>query len=328
MPDLATHAIPDRVEQSNTLTLSNTVPTSGVKTLPGIQATGIVQFINSTTSTISLPAQFPLTTASGVRIQTLQQLDVPAHDNGKDGKAAVAAVTLDAGAAGNIPAHALDGTCCNNGLNARNPAAFSGGADGQQVHTVAQADLDGVQSALTAKLQPQINQALQQQLGAGEIMATQPSYSLKVSSNTPVGAQADQVQVQVSMSGKVVVYNHDVAGHTAAQLLNRQVGQTLSKSYQLQGAPTVAPPRVVEQGKNGIIYLNVSVRGVWTYTLSTRQITQWRQMVRGATQAVALAYLSAQPGVADVQIHLPFGADHVPSTVDEIRILVVNITQQ
>jgi hypothetical protein len=66
----------------------------------------------------------------------------------------------------------------------------------------------------------------------------------------------------------------------------------------------------------------VPVHGSWLYSLSPQQINTWPQYIKGSTSAAALAYLDTQPGVAGVEIHLPFGTDHLPSAANEIRIVL------
>ena len=39
---------------------------------------------------------------------------------------------------------------------------------------------------------------------------------------------------------------------------------------------------------------------------------------------LAATFLEAQHGVKNAQIRLPFGADHLPTAVDQIKIVVVN----
>jgi len=80
--------------------------------------------------------------------------------------------------------------------------------------------------------------------------------------------------------------------------------------------------RVVQQGQNGLIYLSVSVQGHWMYAFSVQQLSQWRQSIKGASSALALAYLNAQAGVVAVRIQLPFGSDHLPTSVDQIKIVL------
>ncbi len=92
----------------------------------------------------------------------------------------------------------------------------------------------------------------------------------------------------------------------------------------MKGAPIVANPVVVQQGGNGVIYLSVPAHGLWMYTFSSQQIEQWQQSIKGATPTLAKTYLVSQPGVAVVQIQLPFGADHLPVSIDQIKVVLVN----
>lgn len=322
-PDLNTHTIPARLEKS-TQSDSRTVQTTGTKPLPGAQAHGNVIFVNTNRDPVSIPAQFTLTSTTGVQVQTTQAVTVPQRNHDQDGTITVPAIAVSGGAAGNISAHSLDGTCCNNGVSAKNNAPFVGGVDVQVVHIVAQTDLDAVKNALTPKLQAVIGQQLQKQLITDEIMAGQAQYAVNVSSDNPVGAQTDQIKVTVSVAGSVTVYNTNVASRTAAQLLSKQALATLGDAYQLQGTPVMAAPRVVESGKPGVVYISVQVHGLWLYALSSDQLNVWRQSIRGATSAAALAYLNNQNGIAAVQIHLPFGADHLPTSVDTIQFVIVS----
>ena len=92
----------------------------------------------------------------------------------------------------------------------------------------------------------------------------------------------------------------------------------------LQGAAAVDAPHIVKPGKNGVIYLSVTVHEVWIYSFSFQQVKQWKQAIKGDTLVKALAFLNGQPGVAAVQIHFPFGADHLPASVDQINIVLAS----
>jgi len=322
MPDLVTHTIPDRLVQSS-VSNSSTVKTSGTRVLTGKQAHGTVTFTNSSGNDITLPQGTSLTSNTGVSVQLTNSVDVPQHQNGQDGKASAPAEAVDPGENGNIPAHSLDGPCCNDGITAKNSSSFTGGVTGETAHSITQSDLDGVQKTLTPQLEQQTKQQLQQMLAPDEIMAAQPTYSVTASASSPVGSQADQVQVTINVEGSVIVYNRAVVNRTATQLLIRQAIQTLDSNYQMQGEAVIAPAPTIEQGKGGVIYISVSAHGVWMYLLSGQQIKQWQQTIRGATSAAALAYLNAQPGIAAVQIKLPFGTDHLPTIIDQIKIVPV-----
>jgi hypothetical protein len=73
-----------------------------------------------------------------------------------------------------------------------------------------------------------------------------------------------------------------------------------------------------------VIYLSVAVRGLWIYNFTDQQISTWLQSIKGATPTLASTYLTSQQGVSSVQIQLPFGADHLPISPDQIQIVFVN----
>jgi hypothetical protein len=319
--NVTTREIPDR-SVPGAATNSRTVQTTGTALVAGAQASGYLLFDNSGDAPVTVFAGMTFDTTSGVTVQTTGSVEVPAQQNGQDGTVTVAAVAVNAGSAGNIPVNALARKCCH-GLFVSNPAHFSGGVDAHQARVVSQADIDSVSNSLGSALRQQVLKLLLQKMAPGEVMAQLPVYDTTVAPANPVGAHVSQVNVRVTVSTSVIVYNRTIAGNIATQLLKEQAAQTLGSGYAQQGAPTVGVPHVFQQGKNGVIYLSVPVRAVWVYTFSTQQLNQWKQSIRGATRDAALAYLNVQGGVQAVQIHLPFGTDHFPTTVDQIKILVV-----
>ena len=319
-PDVATREIPAR-SMPGSATDSRSVQTTGSAYIPGARARGYLLFDNSSDTPITVPAGLTLATSLDVTVETTRSVEVPAQQDGQDGTITASAIAVTTGSAGNIPANTLDSRCCN-GLNVSNPVRFSGGADGHEVHAVKQSDIDGVSGPLSATLKQQLLKLLLKKLAPGEVMAQLPVYSTVVTPNYPVGTQASKVTVKVTVSTSVIVYNRAVAVNLAAQLLVEQAAQTLGNSYVQQGSPTVGVPHVFQQGKNGVIYLSVPVREAWVYTFSTQQLDQWKQSIRGATLNAVLTYLNAQAGVGAVQIHLPFGTDHFPAVINQIKILV------
>ena len=320
-PDVTTREFPTGLVPGS-LTESRTVPTSGSAFVSGVQARGYLLFANSGESPAFVPAGITFTTTLGVPVQTTQSVEVPPQQNGQNGTSTASAIAVNAGSVGNILVNTLARRCCH-GLFVSNPDQFSGGADAHLVHAIAQADIDSVRGQLSSELQQRVLKQLVNKLAPGEVMVQQPVYRTTASSDKPVGSHVDQVTVQVTVSATAVVYNRSLAGNLAVQLLDVQAHQTLGNSYLQQGTPAVGIPRVVQLGKNGVIYLSVPVREVWVYSFSPQQLNRWKQTIRGATVDAALAYLNAQGGVEAVQIHLPFGTDHFPATVDQIKIMVV-----
>jgi len=322
-PNASTRVIPDRIVRG-TFMGNRVVPTSGTKSLAGAQASGRVLFDNSSHTAVYVTQGIIFTTGSGVQITVTQSVNVPARHGGQDGTVSASAVAVEPGTAGDIQANALNTNCCNGQVTVRNPGPFTGGVDPQQVHVVAQADLDGVRDALSPQLQQQALQQLQGQLAAGEVKAGQPVYTTNVVPDIPVGTQADQVKVQVSVLATALVYNVEMAHQVAEQLLSKQAAQVLDQNYRLKGAPSFTDPIGVQQARDDVIYLSVPVRGLWIYNITDQQMSKWLQSIKGSTPTSASTYLTSQPGIVSVRIQLPFGTDHLPISADQIQIAFVS----
>ena len=331
-PDLTTRTIPARILQDS-LTNSKTVSTSGVTIVPGTRAQGTLEFTNGSKKTITVTANESFTTATGVHLHLIQDTQVPGHQGGKDGQnsqdgqngqISVPAIATSVGVAGNIQAGAISGLCCNsNSLSVSNPGPFTGGTDPQTSHYVAQDDLNGVSASLQPALEQQIAQYFQKQLAANEVMVNIPSYKVETDPSISVNGQADQVQITVKVQGSVTVYNRATCELLATQLLSQRVAKELGKAYKQQGPGSIVGVPVQNGGSGGLIYLSITIRGVWVYALTSAQTNQWQQSIKGASSTEAKAYLHRQPGVASVDIHLPFNTDHLPTSVDHIKILVL-----
>jgi serine/threonine protein kinase len=314
--DLATRILPAR-NVSAMSTSTRSVATTGTLLLPGKQASGLVYFHNGGETIVNVGMGTIFVTALGVQIRLTQAVTVL-----PGASVPATAIAVNPGIAGNIPARALVTSCCHGEVTLSNLQPFSGGVDAQMTHVVSLADLNGVQSALNHSLEQQALQQLQKQLQANEVIAGKPAYTDTISSNYPVGAQVNQVQVQVSIFATATAYSRSMANNMAEQLLNDEAMQTLGSQYRLQGMVVVAEPRVIQHDKNGPVYLSVAAQGRWVYTFSPQQLAQWRQSIKGATSTLALAYLNAQPGVMAVHIQLPFGSDHFPSSVEQIKVVI------
>ncbi|MDQ2713823.1 MAG: serine/threonine protein kinase [Chloroflexota bacterium] len=322
--DMATRVLPSHNLQG-AASGTNATQTTGTKTLDGARASGALLFSNHSAVPVFIKSQTIFTTNSGVQLLLTRPVMVPPRQDGTNGTIEAPALAITPGATGNIAVGALAQACCGKGIVVSNPAPFAGGVDGRSVHIVAQADLDHVRDLLSPGLQQQVQRQVTGQLNANESLTGQPTYSTQIAASVPVGAQADHVQVTVSITGVAFAYNRDTARHIAAQLLSQQAAQTLGSGYQLrQGTLTVGAPQVTQQGQDGIAYLSVPVHGLWVYGISGQQIARWQQNIKGAPSAAALAYLNSQPGVSAVRIQLPFGTDHLPSSIEQIQVVLTN----
>ena len=321
--ELATRSIPDRLLTAS-VSDSRAVSTSGTLTIPGTQASGTLYFDNSSQQGFFLQSGTPFMASDGVQVVLKQPVTIPPRKEGGDGTIFAPAMAAAPGVAGNIAAGSLATTCCNNQVVVSNSQAFTGGTDPRTAHIVSQADLNTARDALTPGLEKQALQKIQRQMAANEVKAALPALVTGVSSDQPVGARSDTVTVRVSVMATVTVYNLQTASQVAQQLLDEKAVKNLDNNYHLKNAPVVATPVITAQEKNGVIYLSVGVRGVWFYQITRQQTSLWQQSIKGANTQLAQAFIKQQPGVAHVNIQLPFGTDHLPTSIDQIQIVLVN----
>jgi len=321
-PDLDAHTIPDRVIKSEASD-KVTVPATGVQTTPATRAAGILELANGSDNTVTVGRGLHFSSSTGVSVQLQQPVDVPAQDNGQPGRVTVMASAVQPGPTGNIAANVLKASCCNNAITIKNPAAFTGGSDPKTTHYVTQSDLDSAQAAITHRLQQKFSLQAQKQIATDEVIVGQSDFKVvKVNADHAVNDPVDNVTVSIDAQGSTTVYKRSVVEQTAMVLLSRQAAKTLSDAYQLQGKPTLVGIPSVQSARDGVIHLNVSVRGIWIYGFTDQQIQQFRVPIKGASIDLAKTYLKAQPGIANVEIHLPFGTDHLPGSIDNITISV------
>jgi serine/threonine protein kinase len=318
--NVSTRTIPDHFV-FQTVSATQTTQATGSTTLPGTQAMGSILFVNQKNVPITVPTGYTFTSLAGVEVKTTQLVTVPSRQNGQNGTVSAAAIALNVGSEGNIAAGTISAKCCA-GLLASNPNAFTGGLDVRTVPVITQADLNRASSAVSAKLQRSALQQLVKKLSSDEVMTGLPTYSTSVTADTPVGTQASRVTVHIRITATGIAYHRMMLNQVATQLLTAQTSQTLGSNFHRSGTPTIDIPSVIQQGNDGLVYLSVPVHEVWLYQFSARAFNTWRQHIDGLTIVAALAYLNQQAGVAAVSIHLPFGTDHLPTTLNQLQIIV------
>lgn len=322
--DVSTRALSDRV-LSSTASGSKSTASSGIQATAGQTATGTLFFDNHSHQVSFENQGTQFTANNGVQVMLTQAVTIPPRSDGSDGTASVPAVAVVSGSAGNLPAGAINTGCCNGQVTVSNPQPFSGGSDSQVVHIVSQSDLDSVRNALLPGLQKQALQHIQSQMARGEAQAGQPRIVPQVTSDTPVGAAAQIVTVRVVVTASVTVYNAETARQISEELLIRQAAQQLGSNYVLQGTLSVGTPELTSQEAHGVIFLSVAARGLWVYHVTGQDLNTWRQTIKGAALQLAQTYLATQKAVASVRIQLPFGTDHLPTSLDQIQIVLVNV---
>ncbi|WP_052888991.1 serine/threonine-protein kinase [Thermogemmatispora carboxidivorans] len=322
--DLGTRTIPAR-RLSASRSLTQTLATSGTRTTQGSNAQGRLLFSNHGLQPVTVPAGSIFTGTSGISVRLLTTVVVPPRQGDQDGTASATAQAINAGPQGNIPAGDIAQPCCGRPtqLQVTNPAAFSGGSNSQTIHIVAQADLDRARQTLLPQLEHQLEEQLQAALKSGEALAGTPTYQVTLTANPPLGSQADQVRIQLQVTASATAYNPTQARQLASALLSRQAQRALGSAYQLRPRSlSASTPTVTAHGNRGIVYLSVTVHGLWSYQISPQTIARWQQDLRGTSSDVAQTYLRSQPGVASVDIRLPFGSHNLPQQADQIQIVI------
>ncbi len=323
--DVQGRVIPDR-ELTAQVNDTRTVPASGKKVIPGGKASGTLLLLNASNKPIAVPQGTTFSNGGGFQYLTEQSIEVPAKE--KDpGAANVPIVATSSGAGGNLNVGELK--IALNGLLASNQTALAGGSDDQTISIVNQADIDGVKGTLQEDLKKKASGQIKKGLSGREVLSDQIAYDIEATPDHQDGDQANEVQVRVKVTARAVAYDKDNATQLAIALLNAKANQELGNAYgALQGTnPVASQPQVVQRGGKNQLYLNVSVHGTWSYRLTQEQVTQWRQDLKGTQLKVAESYLKSQPGVAGVQIRLPFGSDHLPGATESIEIFLAPTAQ-
>jgi hypothetical protein len=186
------------------------------------------------------------------------------------------------------------------------------------VHQVAQADVDGVEHALVGGLEQKVAQRLQGLLASNEVEAGTPEYQTSVTSSEPVGSAATQVTVTVTVTATVLIYNTLLARDLAQQLLVAEGVNEWGVAYQAPSRFVIGSPVIEQLGENHQIYLDVEASGVWVYKITQAAEHQWRQVIKGASVALAQSYLSTRPGIVGVHIEVPFGGSVLPSSESQL----------
>ncbi len=233
------------------------------------------------------------------------------------------------------PAHVLEiGTIGNNIFNSNqfgtasysvftnSSMVFTNGKDSQNYVEVQQSDIDTAANALVQADSPNAQQLLQPQLSSNERFIDTPQCNPNVSSNHRAGDSASSVTVFVSFACTSIVYNSDGARLLATQLLTQQATTHPGSGYVLVGSITtnVTSAKLTDQ-QHSTVTLIVDAQGKWVYQFTDTQKQSMAKLVAGKKKGEAQPMLSAQPGIAQVNIQLS-GGDGVTLPTDASLITI------
>jgi hypothetical protein len=304
-----------------------TVTASGHNLTQGLAATGKLTFTNGSSAPFTVAAGTEFKKANGVVIVTNTNLSVPAAVPGVSfGTAAVSAHATTAGAAGNLPAQAINGTCCTNQnfITVVNNAPFTGGQDPKDYKFVQQGDISAVANPLKQPLVQQAWSGVQKQMVTGEQMMNGAQCTTSSSTDQPVGDKGmnvPQATVTVAVKCTGTVYNRQQMLDLVKGQLQKKVDANPGTGYALVGGmQTNLKPQTP---KDGMVSFIVDARGVWVYQWTDAQKQALAKQIAGKSVKDATALLQGQKGISKVQ----FSGDGVlPADPAQIAIQVQSIT--
>ena len=294
----------------------------------GTHATGALTFYNYTPNWITIPANTVITNNAGEKVVTDRALSIPPDPPLIPGVASVSAHAVNAGKSGNISTMSINGSCCTNGVTVSNQSAFSGGADGQKMHTVQQSDIDSITNDLKASLLVKAQNDIRAHLLANETLVNAQLHCIpeNVVSSPSLGTGATNFTVSLSLTCSAFAYNPQAAINAAQQQLQQQAAKKLDPGFVLVNT-IVATTKQATVNNNGTVNVLAEASGTWKYQFSAARKSEIAQHITRMTTDNAKAWLLQQTGVTQASvtvsgpiIHL-FGNATLP---DDLRSITIN----
>ena len=295
-PEQTRKQVAARVLVVSSPTQSQTVPTTGTGHAPARVGEGTVTFYNAAPYSQTVAAGTVLTGADGVEIVTDAPAVIPAGNPPIEGQVTVPAHATTIGPQGNIAPLDLNGLCCMAGISVKNTAAFHDGQDAYDYPMVTQADIDQVAGPLLAALTPATQGSVQAEVYPNERLAGQVVCQPTVTPDHPVGSNASQVTVSVSVTCHAEVYDHEAVVRLVTITLMQQAMTTLGTGYALRGtiSTTITLGGAPPHAKPGTLTLLVTGQGVWVYRVSTAEQARLSRLIVGLSRQAAVQVLQQQ----------------------------------
>jgi hypothetical protein len=304
--------------QSDTKTATATASGS----IPAKQAVGVLRFINTNASSITL-ASTVIQGADGVNVTFNGPVTVPANPPFID----INAYAVNPGAAGNIAALDVNKGCCYSGITVRNANPFHGGQDAQPNSIIQQSDIDGAAQPLITQLTASTQAAVKKQLKSNESVAESPSNGCKptTSATQKAGDHAPSVTVSVSVTCMEVVYDLGAAEKMASSLLPTNLpGGIDVDGYALVGPVVTKLASASVVSAQNQVGIQMQAAGRWVYQFGSQAQQQIKQHIAKLGKADALNVLKQQIGLASADISISSGGV-MPAILSDITINIVSV---
>ena len=306
-PDPARQQVTARLLEVGSPTQSQSAPTTGTGHAPARMGEGTVTFYNAAPYSQTVAAGTLLTGNDGVEVVTDAPAVIPAGNPPIEGEATVPAHATAIGPQGNIAPLDLNGLCCLAGISVKNTMAFHNGQDAYDFPMVIQADIDQAAGPLTATLTAATQATVRVQVQQRERLAGPVQCQPAVTPDHPVGSDASQVIVSVSVTCHAEVYDYEAVVRLVTNTLMQQATTTLGSGYRLAGtiSTTITPAGAPPHARPGTLTLLVTGGGAWVYQVSRAEQARLTKLIAGLSRQAALHVLQQEQGhLAAVHIQI------------------------
>ncbi len=305
-PEQARKQVAARLLEVGSPTQSQIVSTTGTGHAPARVGEGTVTFYNAAPYSQTVAAGTLLTGADGVEIVTDAPAVIPAGNPPTFGIATVPAHATAIGPQGNIAPLNLNGLCCMAGISVKNTTAFHDGQDAYDYPMVTQADIDQAAGPLLATLAPATQGHLQGEVHPNERLAGQVVCQPAVTPDHPVGSNASQVMINVSVTCHAEAYDHEAVMRLVTNALMQQATTTLGTDYALRGtiSTTTTQAEAPPPAKPGTLTLLVTGQGVWVYQVRRAEQARLSRLIAGLSRQAAVQVLQQQESGHLAAVHI------------------------
>ncbi len=325
-PDPSRQQVSARLLSGKSHTFTQTVPATGHGHTVAQQAQGTLTFYNAAPYAQTVAAGTVLTGADGVALVTDQAASLPAANLPDVGMATVPAQAVQVGQEGNIAPLDLNGLCCVAGVSVKNTDAFTGGQNARNYTVVARQDVDAITGPQSATLTQAAQASLQGEIRPNEQLTNPAQCHSTVSTNHPVGSEATQVTISLTVTCQGEVYDQQAVQQFAGTVLSEQARKTLGAGYSVQGSIKTSVAQVATtEATHGTLSLLVSAQGMWSYQFSSAEISQLSKRIAGLPRQQAIRLLKHDPHIQAVSITETWNATNIPTDPAHIQIMVLDV---
>lgn len=288
----------------------------------GTKAKGTVQVVNKTFETQKIKEHSRLTAKDGTLFYMLGPAIIPPAEKGSPSAVSVQVEAAESGEKGNIQPQVLNFAALDASAQAvvyaQTATAFTGGS-GQEVHTVADTDIDQAHDAAKIQAKAQAQQAAQAQLKSGWAIMDE-SWDVQLSNFTAVqkaGDKADNVTFTANATVRALMYQDDAMKNAVQNSLSSHLDPNMSLF-----PGTISFTKSVDSVDWDKGQASVTARVTHT-TIPNFSLDTLKDKLVGRSKDDALTYLQGLQGVQNADVKLwPFWVQHIPQIQQRINITV------